>query len=115
MDGAGPVTAVTLHEDHHVARAVPSEGAFVEGELHPAGGSVGRHATRVDLGHAGGERRGGRGRGVVDVGHPDGDAVLGFIDAVGGIPAQARHRSAGHAGGGQLFSGVESGSDAIII
>ena len=115
LDGAGPAAIVALHEDHHVALAIPAEAFFVEGELHPAGGSVGRHATRVDLGHAGGKRRGGGSSGVFDVGHPDGDAVLGFIDAVGGIPAQARHRSAGHAGGGQLFSGVESGSDAIII
>ena len=38
LDRAGPVTAVALDKDHHVARAVPSEVLFVEGELGPADG-----------------------------------------------------------------------------
>ena len=53
--------------------------------------------------------------GVSHVGHPDADALLVVTILIGGIPAQAGHRGAGHAGFLKLCGEEEVLGDAVII
>ena len=113
IHGAVPSAIVALAENQHVTVAVPREGALVEDELVPADG--GSHGTGIDLGHASDNVRGRRQSLVVNIGHPNGDALLGIARSIGGIPAEAGHRGGGHTGLGQLSGEIEVLGNAIII